>query len=797
MILIDNYIPLLRSAIPKFGRYPPDPEQQICIRIGPTIPLMIAAGPGTGKTSTLVLRALRLVFVDNLLPEQIIITTFTNKAADEIRARLIEWGLLLKYHLQQAPPTPLPTGFDTWLGSIDVNRFVTGTLDSICEETLTRYRHPSDPAPVLVESFVADAELRLNGLLPSGANQNPDLDNYLAPFNFGNAVPRNFGEKLRIIRSIIDRFAHDQVDITSYRLAPTHRVARNCIADSAQLYRIYMDNSNKMDFAQLEQLFLQRLSSQRLTRFVNGIRAILVDEYQDTNPLQESIYFQLARQTRASFTIVGDDDQSLYRFRGATVELFRDFVTRFNILVPGYPPVDIKYLTGNYRSTPEIVTFINNFVQTDHCFLPARVQPPKPPIAHQLPSNGIPVLGMFRTSATILADDLVSFLWDVFRGNGRPIQINNQNHILIRNPNGGDFGDCVFLSYTVNEFAIRYGNNPPRHRLPGLIRERLEARGISVFNPRGRALRDTPVVQEILGCMLECIDPSANEQSYLEINNQLRHESIIYLNLWRQAAHSIVASNPSPYALGNFITAWQRRTTQSQMPWPNEWPLLELCFKLITWFPFLHNNPEGQTYLEAVSRCISQAASFSTYRSTIVFTGGNDANSVRRAILDIFSPIADNSIDIDEEIMPHVPRSCLPIMTIHQAKGLEYPLTIVDVSSDFQKNSPMQRFRRFPNEPSTVQNLEDDLAPYCQIGPLRTARSALDRTFDDLKRLYYVAYSRPQSALLLVGLLPCLRHNTTICHVATGWTSDGTWAWRQTVAGQAPTLVQGHPLKLI
>jgi DNA helicase-2/ATP-dependent DNA helicase PcrA len=153
---------------------------------------------------------------------------------------------------------------------------------------------------------------------------------------------------------------------------------------------------------------------------------------------------------------------------------------------------------------------------------------------------------------------------------------------------------------------------------------------------------------------------------------------------------------------------------------------------------------------------------------------------------------------VDEEIMPHVPRSRLPIMTIHQAKGLEFPLVIVDVASDYTTNHPKTRFRRFPDNASSVQNVEDDFAPFCQIGPLRQQRTRLQRSFDDLIRLYYVAYSRPECVLMLVGVDPCLRHRTTIRHVATGWASDGTWSWQgPVVGGAAPPLVNNHPLFLL
>ena len=224
---------------------------------------------------------------------------------------------------------------------------------------------------------------------------------------------------------------------------------------------------------------------------------------------------------------------------------------------------------------------------------------------------------------------------------------------------------------------------------------------------------------------------------------------------------------------------------------------MELCFTIVTWLPQLHDDPEGQVYLEAVTRSISEASSFSSYRSTIVFNQQHEKQSIQRAITDILVPIAEGSVGVDEDILPHVPRSHFPFMTIHQAKGLEYPLVIVNVASDYTRDHHTQRFQRFPEKVPSVQKLEGDLADHCEIGNLRMNRPALDRTFDDLRRLYYVAYSRPQSILLLVGLDSCLRYGTSIKNIAMGWRSDGSWAWQSPVSGRKPTEVNNSPLHLI
>lgn len=802
MIPLNDFIALICAAVPRFQAHAPNAQQQACILHDPGVALMIVAGPGSGKTTVLVLRALRLAFVNGWMPEQVVLTTFTRKAADELRARLIEWGLRIKNYLASHSPDPPPAGFADWLDSIDINRFVTGTLDSICEELLRTHRDPTDPAPVLVEGFVGNGILVRHALFPNQAHNDPNLDTYITPFTFDGNPPANFGDKVGICRTLLDRFIHDLVDLTQYEGAVTHMQARQRMVACANTYRMFMADGYRMDFALLEETFLQRLQQGRLQRFTTNLRALLVDEYQDTNPLQEQIYLSVIQQTGASLTIVGDDDQSLYRFRGATVELFRDFQQRFVQQLPLLPQPHLEYLVENYRSTPAIVDFFNTFIQTDPAFQGARVQPPKPQIVAQLPANGVPALGMFRANANTLADDLTSFLFDVFRGSGRTINVGGQPITITRDPNGGDFGDAVLLSHTVNEFAAQFGPNPPRERLPRLLRTRLAQLqpAVEVFNPRGRLLRDIPVVQHLLGTILNCIDPNATLQGTLF----LRAEVQGYLNLWRQQAQAFAAANPvpnNPHTLAAFVQAWQNRTVQgANMAWPSEWPLLELCFKLMSWVPMLRDDPEGQVYLEAMSRCIAQAATFSPYRSTIIRgRPPHDDNSVKAAIRDILAPIAESSVEVDEEIMPHVPRTRFPIMTIHQAKGLEFPLVIVDVASDYMTNHQRNRFRRFPESSSSVQNVEDDFAPFCQIGPLRQARTGLQRSFDDLIRLYYVAYSRPQCVLMLVGVDPCLRYQTTVRHVATGWASNGTWSWKTPVAAgaAAPALVNNHPLLLI
>src|SRR5262249_8297682 len=143
-------------------------------------------------------------------------------------------------------------------------------------------------------------------------------------------------------------------------------------------------------------------------------------------------------------------------------------------------------------------------------------------------------------------------------------------------------------------------------------------------------------------------------------------------------------------------------------------------------------------------------------------------NSIQEAIRTIFEAIASESIDVDEEIMPYVPRNFFPIMTVHQAKGLEFPLVVVDAGSDYTRNHPAQRRFRCPDARDAAHNVEADVANHCPIGPLRIGRSDLDGAWDDLRRLYFVACSRPENVMLLVGLTKVIQAINPVRSIATG-----------------------------
>lgn len=741
--------------------------------------LQIVAGPGSGKTTVIVLRALRHVFVEGVLPEEVIVTTFTRKAAKELRTRWLDWGIAMF--------DEIGLGRDS---EIDLNRCVIDTLDSVVQQVLTDQRLAGTLAPVVADTTVSNLILRRKAFGEIYEQNENDLNGLLGRYTFDKKPPRNRGEALRTARALLDRFVQDRVELNSYRQIGQ---PEELMANMREIYRQQADDTNVFDFALLEEKFLRELADGDLDEWLSSVRAVLIDEYQDTNPLQEAIYFTMFRNTNLSATIVGDDDQSMYRFRGGSVELFTDFSRRCeNAAGLQTKRVD---MVRNFRSTPEIVKFYNDHITTDSEFNSARIMPSKPLVAAVKQSNGIPVLGMFRPNEETLANGLASFLDDLVRRRrvlfgsaGREITLSDD----------GDLGDMVFLAHSVKEITYSRFNGEVQNQFPGLLRDELKSLGLQVFNPRGQLLRTIPNVEILLGLVLLSIgfdDTAIND-------NRFTNEAKYFLKRWRNKAQRFVDENPTPNdgrGISGFIKEWQGVSSgEKRKDFPQDWPALELVYKLLTWMPDFQRDPEHQVWLEAIARIISGASMVSPYGMQVlqntdqVSTGEHVRLSRLSLVRDALVPIAEDQVDVDEDLVPSVPRNRLQFMTIHQAKGLEFPLVIVNVGARFKSNHWTQRFLRFPDKTSNVVQAEDDVEAHLSTS-LRTGRRSMDRTFDDLVRLYYVAYSRPQSVLMLVGNENCLTYGTgkgnrtrTIPNIALGWHRDLTWPWRQTYSGRRP-----------
>jgi len=270
-------------------------------------PILVLAGAGTGKTAALTARLAHLIATRRAWPSEILAVTFTNKAAREMRERI---GRILGDAVEGMP----------WLG----------TFHSVAAKMLRRHAELVG----LQSNFTildTDDQLRLLKQLIQAA----DLDEKRWP--------------ARQLAGLIDRWKNrgwtpEQVDAGESEVYANGR--------GAELYAAYQQRLkavNACDFGDLLLHMLVILKTHRdvLESYQQRFLYVLVDEYQDTNSSQY-LWLRLLAQERKNICCVGDDDQSIYSWRGAEVAN----ILRFEHDFPGAKTVRLEQ---NYRSTPHIL----------------------------------------------------------------------------------------------------------------------------------------------------------------------------------------------------------------------------------------------------------------------------------------------------------------------------------------------------------------------------------------------------------------------------------------------------------
>ena len=766
--------------------------------------LFIVAGPGSGKTTVMVLKILKYIFVDDINPNEILATTFTRKAAEELYSRILGWGDEIKNHLLDNIDDE---NFDDLLkiDRIDFNLIKIGTTDSIAEELLRDNKKPGENQAIVIEEFVANSAM-MRILIEDEKYLNKELVEYLKELS-GQKKLEEPSKISEILVEIKNRLYYDQVDIDKLYQKTQKGSGQQLALDCIRQYEEILTKRNTIDFAMLESLFLNKLKNGELENFLDEIKIVLIDEYQDTNLIQEDIYFTIAKsalKNKGSITVVGDDDQSLYRFRGATVDLFTNYKKRAKERL-GIDVTEINLQT-NYRSTENIIAHCNQFAELDSEYQNARVENKPKIIAPDFEKDKMPILGMFRNNPEMLARDLSLLINNLVnkgecelkvmqvlnkeyyeKVNGainiaKLQQLKSENLALgkqmdkIKLKLDSDYGsasDIAILSFSPKE--VQYGNRSFLYFLRKQL-QRLK-NPIEIFNPKGLDLQEIDIVGVFCGLMLECIDPGATFQSSDKTIPKL---AIRNMNRWRLKAKDYMKLNPEPHNpinLSEFVTYWQLRRPLGYDEWPKSASLMELAYKLTTWIEDLQDDVEGIVYLEAITKSITQTGFFNDYHSNISFKNKEqEKESVIEAIWNIFIPLSTGGVSIDESLLETLPDDRINVLSIHQSKGLEFPLVIVDVGSKFKTNDIRTQKLRFPKLLKDTVTIEDSIRQHSSLGA--SERSEKDRSFDDLTRLYFVAFSRAESVLLLIGLNSAIEgynkrnDHFDIPNVALGWSRD-------------------------
>lgn len=337
-----------------------DKHQEEVVNYG-TGSLLVEAGPGSGKTTTIVKRIIHLIEDKKVDPESFLVITFTNKAADNLKNKLrkkLSSEIVLKMqistihsfcldYLKSKNQSLMLLDDDTSeKKTLFIQKFKK-ELGFVNESTILDYQFPS----VLhkfgeYSCFNVDSEKLIKHI---------DKSRVITPKYLDFVKSLDYFSKKRIddydkpIKKEIKKEGSEYSESDLYSKS-WYNARYLQIAKAYPKYLKLLDENNYVDYDTLQLKTLKELEKDSNTRF----KTIFVDEFQDTDPLQFRI-FELLRANCDYFTAVGDVDQHIYAFRSS----FNDF---FDELIKLDNP-DVISLDTNYRSTENIVNLTENFIE--------------------------------------------------------------------------------------------------------------------------------------------------------------------------------------------------------------------------------------------------------------------------------------------------------------------------------------------------------------------------------------------------------------------------------------------------
>ena len=293
-------------------------------------PTMGIAGPGSGKTLAIALRGINILLQGKAKPQELVLCTYSRAAARELRQRFI--------NLATAAGC---TG--------DLTRVRIGTIHSLCRRILRSHSRRAGLRPNF-QVLNEDEQWRL--LIRHHDDVfGPDLDT-LEGESWRWREPRLVTTNGR---KYFERICDELIDPDELATSPDpfHGALGWCYARYLDLLR----DEGRVDFGHLQRWVAQLLEDDRIADPISGgIRYLICDEYQDTSAVQEALLMRLTR-SHGNLCTVGDDDQSIYRFRGASAMNLQQFPDYF-------PSCHTVELGVNYRSHASIVDFCTGWMAT-------------------------------------------------------------------------------------------------------------------------------------------------------------------------------------------------------------------------------------------------------------------------------------------------------------------------------------------------------------------------------------------------------------------------------------------------
>lgn len=644
-------------------------------------PVLIIAGPGTGKTYTLVQRAINLIVNHGVKPEEIMMATFTEKAAKELITRISNELATLN----------IP---------VNLTEMYIGTFHSICLRILkehleyTRIKKNFRTLDDFDQKYMVFQNIRIFQRIP----------------RFSDVITSRFAwEQSKEICAFVNNLTEELVDANS--LIGSRNIEYEVIGQILKTYEQLVSDNNYLDFSgiQTEAYWLLSNHPEILATVQNKIKYLMIDEYQDTNYIQEQIAFSIAG-TDQNICVVGDDDQGLYRFRGATIRNILEFPSNFTDKA-----CKVVKLTVNYRSNSDIVAFYNRWMQSTDCgknsFTWDKYRYDKQIVPHKQ--------SQLSSAAVIrIATDEGEEAW----------QEENLSFIRMLLDSGKvrDLNQIAFLFNSVkNDKVVR-------------LAKFLEANGINVYSPRSDMFFERHEVKMMLGCLLLCFSEfvyKIQDRDFKYIDEPLCQ----YYESCMQLVGNYLET-PEGETLADMLG--EMADHHSFMEKNTDYAFSGIAYRLLTFEPFasllgvdMHSGVVDLRPARNIALLTSILAKYEYLHGIDVFTPAKIDKHVELLFNLFLKLLMRGGIAEYEDEAEYAPSGCVSFLTIHQSKGMEFPVVVVGSLSNY----PRTRSNDIINGISQEYFKRPPFEPYDTI------------KFFDFWRLYYTAFSRAQNLLVLTA----------------------------------------------
>lgn len=638
-------------------------------------PVLVIAGPGSGKTKTLVDRIVNLV-KKGIAPEAIMVGTFTEKAAKELITRIS--NMLLSEGIQ-----------------VNLNEMYVGTLHSIFLRFLEENREYT--------------RLKRNYRLFDQFEQIYTIFRHIKDFLAIEEITDLIGDH-RVSYWIKARSIAEKVNIVSEEILDVDKLEKSeydNVRGLAKCYRLYssiLEEENALDFSSIQLATYQLLKEhpEVLEKIQEKVKYFMVDEYQDTNTIQESILLLLSSQNH-NLCVVGDDDQGLYRFRGATIRNILEFDKNYE-----KGECKVFFLQTNYRSHPDIIEFYNRWMKNQQWTIGGET--------FRFDKEIVPRDDVFPDTPSVLRlsaeNDTDEYHTEVLRF----IRYLEQEHII------SDYNQIAFLYRSVKSDKAK------------ALAEYLEENGIKVFSPRSDMFFEREEIKLILGCLVT-IFPQVEG---------LFEPGSTTLGLCMQWGEMFIKALQDDPINNRELIRWVLAMQKDHYPLmrPTNYGFTSLVYQLFQ-FPlfakYLQVDLEAnKTDLRAaynIGTLTNLISKFEYLNNVTIFTPKNVETVLKNFFNYYLRFLVQGGMSEFEDFDETLPSGCVSFMTIHQSKGLEFPITIVGSMSAVP--------RKDYTELDEILQREYYHKPMYE--PIEHTK------YFDFARLYYTAFSRAQNLLLLTG----------------------------------------------